>query len=154
MRMIGAILIVTICCVVSFAQQSVAQPTEKQSQAKEQSVSSQTENKTLPERTLTLSDILQIQIRLSEVLHQQGLSLPADTEKLRLQGIELVPETRFVIKDGAIYLALTNDYLVPMTGGGASGCLPNSPKPAGQMIFLAPKTKGEQPPAQDPTKKN
>jgi hypothetical protein len=154
MRTIGAFFIVTICSAVSFAQQSAAQQTANQPQAKEQAVSPQTETRALPEKRLTLYDVLQIQTRLSEAFNQQNQSRSADAEKLRSQGIEVVPATRFVIKDGAIYLALTNDSLVPMTGGGASGCLPDSPKNVGQLIDLAVKTKINQPPGQNPTKKN
>jgi hypothetical protein len=154
MRIIQAIFIVTIGCIVSFAQQSAAQPTANQPQAKEQALSPATENPTLPEKRLTLSEVMQIQTRLSEALNQSNQSLSADTEKLRLQGIEVVPETRLVIKDGAIYLALTNDTLVPMTGGGASGCVPGNSKAVGQIIFIAPKADLNQPPAKDQTKKN
>jgi hypothetical protein len=154
MRTIGAFFIVTICSAVSFAQQSAAQQTANQPQAKEQAVAPQTENRILPEKRLTLHEVMQIQTRLSESLNQQNQSLPVDAERLRSQGIEVVPATRFVIKDGAIYLAITGGSLVPMTGGGASGCVPNSPKNAGQMIDIAPKTNVNQPPAQDPAKKN
>ncbi len=153
MPIIRVIFIVTVCCVVSFAQPSAAQQRANQSQPKEHSVLPQTENQPLPEKKLTLFEITQIQIRFSEALNQQDQSLPADLEQLRSQGIKVVPETRFFIKDGAIYLALTKDYLVPMTGAGASGCLPNSPENVGEMILIAPKTNLNQPPAKDQTKK-
>jgi hypothetical protein len=154
MRMIQAIFIVAIGCIVSFAQQSAAQQTANQPQAKEQAVSPTTENPTLPEKKLTPFEVTQIQIRLSEALNQPNQSLSVDAEKLRSQGIEVVPGTRLVIKDGAIYLALTNDTLVPMTGGGASGCVPGNSKAVGQIIFIAPKANLNQPPAKDQTKQN
>jgi hypothetical protein len=66
----------------------------------------------------------------------------------------LVPGTRFVVKDGAIYIAVTAETLVPMAGGGASGCLPVPSTTAGQLIRLAPKTEIPQPPGKDQTKKN
>jgi hypothetical protein len=153
MRIIQAVFIVTIGCIVSFAQQS-AQQTGNPPQAKEQAVSPATENLTLPEKKLTLSEVMQIQTRLSEALNQSHQSLSADAEKLRLQGIEVVPATRLVIKDGAIYLALTNDTLMPMTGGGASGCVPGNSKTVGQIIYIAPKANLNQPPAKDQTKKD
>jgi hypothetical protein len=134
MRVIGATLLATICCAISFAQQP--------------------ENQTLPEKRLSVLDIAQMQTQLSEALKQQNQSQPVDAEKLRLQGIEIVPATRMVIKDGAIYMMVTNDTLIPMSGGGASGCLPKNPQNAGQAISLTSQPANNQAPAKAPVKKN
>lgn len=158
MRIIKATFIVTICCVVSFAQPTTAQQTASQSQAKEQAVSQQTEKPTLPEKKPTRLDATQIQSRLSEILQQQYQSLSVDAERLRAEGIIVVPDTRFVMKNGAVYIIFPGQTLVPMIGGGASGCLgssvPESIEKAGQVIFLAPKPTFNLPPSQDSTKKN
>jgi len=134
MRIIGVILLVSVCCTVGFAQQ--------------------TENQTLPEKKLSVLDVAQMQIRFSEALKQQGQNTSVDVEKLRLQGIEVVPATRMVIKDGAVYMMLTNDTLMPLSGGGASGCLPKNPPNTGQLISINPQTSDNQVPAKDPAKKN
>nr|AUN37178.1 hypothetical protein [uncultured bacterium] len=133
MRITGAILLIAICCAVSFAQQ--------------------TEDLPVPKKRLSVLDIAQMQTQSSEILKQQAQSQSVDVEKLRLQGIEIVPATRLVIKDGAVYMLVTNDLLIPMSGGGASGCLPENPKKAGQAIPLTSQP-DNQTPAKAPIKKN
>jgi hypothetical protein len=34
----------------------------------------------------------------------------------------LVTEPKFIIKDGAVYFSVFDNVLVPLAGGGASGC--------------------------------
>ena len=134
MRIIATILFVSVCCTGGFAQQ--------------------TETQTLPEKKLSVLDVARMQIRFSEALKQQGQNTPVDAEKLRSQGIEIVPATRLVIKDGAVYMMVTNDTLMPMSGGGASGCLPKNPKNTGQLISIDSQTDSNQTPAKNPAKKN
>lgn len=98
--------------------------------------------------------IIATTLLLTAALKQQNDSLSVDHERLRSQGIEPVPQTRRVIKDGAIYLRLTNDTLVPMSGGGASGCVPENPKDAGKPIAIPSQTDVKEAPAKDPVKKN
>jgi hypothetical protein len=153
-RIIGTTLLLTACCAVGLAQASAAQQTKNPAQTKELAVPQQTEPKTLPEKKRTVLDVAQIQTGFSEALKQQNEGRAVDNERLRGQGIEPVPQTRMVIKDGAIYLLLTNDTLVPMSGGAASGCVPENPKNAGKLIAIPSQTDVKEAPAKDPVKKN
>jgi hypothetical protein len=153
-RIIGTTLLLTVCCAVGLAQASAAQRTENPAKAKESAVTPQTEARTLPEKRLTVLDVTQIQIGLSEAFRQQNDSRSMSYEKLRAQGIEPLPNTRMVIKDGAIYLVLGNETLVPMNGGGASGCVPDNPKNVGKLISIPSQTDGQQAPGKDPVKNN
>lgn len=156
MPIIKAMFIVTIFCVVSFAQPTAAQQTTSQSPS--QAVSQPTETQTLPEKKPTFLDAMQIKIRPAEFLRQPNQGLSMDAKRLRAEGIILVPETQFVIKNGAVYLMFPEQILMPMIGGGASGCLgssvPESIEKVGQVIFLAPKPTLNLPPAKDSSKKN
>jgi hypothetical protein len=153
-RIIGTTLLLMVCCAVGLAQASAAQQTENPAKAKEPAVTPQTEARTLPEKRLTVLDVAQIQTGLSEAFRQQNDSRSMSYEKLRGQGMEPVPNTRMAIKDGAIYLVLTQDALVPMSGGGASGCVPDNPKNVGKLLSIPSQTDGQQAPAKDPVKNN
>jgi hypothetical protein len=139
MRIIRTTLLLAIFCAPGFAQSPAAQ---------------QTENQTLPERKRTVLDVAQIQIRHAETLSQQGQSLPVDAGKLGSQGIEIISGSQMVVKDGAIYLMLAPGTLIPMNGGGASGCVPDNPKNVGKLISVSSQTDVQQAPAKDPVKKN
>jgi hypothetical protein len=154
MRIIRTTLLLTVYCAVGLAQASAAQQTENPAQAKGQAVPQQTEPKTVAEKKLTVLDVAQIQIALSEAVKQQNEGRAVDNERLRARGIEPLPQTRMVIKDGAIYLLLANDTLLPMSGGGASGCVPENPKNVGKMISIPSQSDGKEAPAKDPVKKN
>jgi hypothetical protein len=139
MRIIGTTLLLAVCCGFSPAQSSAVQ---------------QTENQRLPESRRTVLDVAQMQIAITEAVKQQNDGASLNDNRLRALGIERVPETRLVIKDGAVYLMLTNDRLLPMSGGGASACVPENPKNVGGLISLPPENQVNPAPAKDPAKKN
>lgn len=154
MRIIGMTLLLAISPVVSLAQTPAVQQTGNSPQANDPSVGQSTGNQPLPRTRLGVLDVAQLQIDPAAPLQNQNPDSSAERERLRSQGIESVPETRLVIKDGAIYLRLTNDTLLPMNGGGASGCVPENPKNSGRLVTLSAESRVNQAPAKDPLKKN
>jgi hypothetical protein len=74
---------------------------------------------------------------------QPGLQDPNETGQSSTfsqgSGRVLVPGVRFVVRDGAVYLTLfEGGALVPMAGGGASGCFGVTFPPKLSMVTLRP----------------
>ena len=52
----------------------------------------------------------------------------------RATAFRILPTPAFVVKDGAVYLTLAGNVAAPMAGGGASGCVPGSPRDWKDMV--------------------
>ncbi|MBI3649467.1 MAG: hypothetical protein HY231_00275 [Acidobacteria bacterium] len=144
--MIGVVFIVTGCWLAGFAQQPSVQTTATPAQVNEQTVSSSTKNQTLPKPNFL--DPEQLRLRLAAFWSQQNQT------KHQAQGIEVVPDSMLAVKKGIVYVLFPGAMLIPMTGGGASGCVPGNSRNVGQIIVINPPVNFPQLPVKDLAKKN